>query len=310
MAILFNLVRMTILVWVAAHHGVAAIAKWHDPTGVTILVGCFCGLWALGVFFKKAEKLKTEKLKMEGAGRKADGGGRTAEAGTQKAESEKRQAAFSISACQFSAFSLLLWILLVEISVEGWYRWHEARLPAATQWTVAWPVQDAGFKELAMPPRTLQILRYDEGRSAAWPETNLSWQAVFLRWQPGRTAIHLAQNHTPEVCLTAAGHDLTVLPDLLWLDVHGLRLPFRAYQVNDAAAPFYVFYCLWDDRAATQGFDTMALNYGHRFAPVLAGARNPGQRSLEMAVAGAESFAAARTALQTELEKLIVISGR
>ena len=49
MSLLFNLVRMSLLVWVAASRGIAAIANWHDPAGVTILVACFCGLWAFAV---------------------------------------------------------------------------------------------------------------------------------------------------------------------------------------------------------------------------------------------------------------------
>ena len=52
MSFLFNLVRMSLLVWVAASHGIAAIANWHDPAGVTILVACFCGLWAFAVWMK------------------------------------------------------------------------------------------------------------------------------------------------------------------------------------------------------------------------------------------------------------------
>jgi exosortase/archaeosortase family protein len=52
----FNLVRMSILVWVAASRGVDSIAKWHDPTGVTILLACFLGLWALGVVLGKGKK--------------------------------------------------------------------------------------------------------------------------------------------------------------------------------------------------------------------------------------------------------------
>ena len=57
--------------------------------------------------------------------------------------------------------------------------------------------------------KTKQLLRYDEGINGAWEEADGSqWQAIFLRWNPGRIAVHLAKSHTPEVCLTAAGHEL------------------------------------------------------------------------------------------------------
>src|ERR1017187_7184764 len=74
LSFLFNLARMTLLVWVAARQGVSAIESWHDPAGVTILLGCFFGLWGLGVLLRNAETLKTETLKVEGDGRAPEAG--------------------------------------------------------------------------------------------------------------------------------------------------------------------------------------------------------------------------------------------
>ena len=48
LALLLNLIRQLVLVWVAATKGVPAIAQWHDPTGVIILLGCFMSLWLIG----------------------------------------------------------------------------------------------------------------------------------------------------------------------------------------------------------------------------------------------------------------------
>ena len=311
LSFLFNLARMSLLVWVAARKGVAAIASWHDPAGVTILVACFFCLWGLGVFLKS----RKQKSESRNQGRKAEGANSSGNAETLKTETLKGESGnqktenknkLRLSAFHISAFSLAAWILLTEFSVEAWYRWHETRVPAAAQWTVAWPTNDASFKELPLAGITRQILRYDEGRCAAWEEGGLKWQAVFLRWKPGRTAIHLAQNHTPAVCMTAAGHTLNVISPQEWFEVNGLRMPFLAYRVTDAPQPFFVFYCLWDDRASAQGFETMELTYGNRLAPVLAGQRNPGQRSLEIAVSGPANAAEAEAAVRAELEKLIM----
>ena len=307
LSFLFNLARMSLLVWVAARKGVAAIASWHDPAGVTILVACFFSLWGLGVLLKSkqrkaergnenAEKLKTETQKGESRTSKAESGNPPSVVpGFRPPTSVVRRLALALG----------VWILLTEFSVEAWYRSHEARLPKAVQWTVAWPTNNFTFEELPLAEPTRQILRYDAGRSAAWQDGNLTWQAVFLSWKPGRTAIHLAQNHTPEICMTAAGHTLKSISPLEWFDVNGLRMPFLAYQVTDAPQPFFVFYCLWDDRASTQGFETMNLTYGNRLGPVLAGLRNPGQRSLEIAVAGPADAAEAEADVRGELQKLI-----
>jgi exosortase len=310
LSFLFNLARMSLLVWVAARKGVAAIASWHDPAGVTILVACFFCLWILGAGLqgkRQKAKGKIEERKVESGNLKPEDGGRSAEEGAESREQKtENKNKFKLSALHISAFALVVWILLTEFSVEAWYRWHEVRIPVAAQWTVAWPVNDASFKELPLPARTLEILRYDEGRSASWQEGNLAWQAVFLRWKPGRTAIHLAQNHTPEICMTGAGHTLNAISPQEWIEVNDLRMPFLAYQVTDAPQPFFVFYCLWDDRASAQGFETMGLTFSTRVTPVLAGLRNPGQRSLEIAVAGPDNAAEAEAALRGELQKLII----
>lgn len=106
--------------------------------------------------------------------------------------------------------------------------------------------------------------------------------------------------------MTAAGYTLNPISPQEWFDITGLRMPFLAYQVTDAPRPFFVFYCLWDDRAGSQGFETMILTFGSRLAPVMAGLRNPGQRSLEIAVSGPDNAAEAEAAVRAELEKLIV----
>ena len=72
----FNLARMSLLVWVAARKGLAAIASWHDPAGVTILVACFLCLWGMGVWLRG-------KRGAEGGGQRAEG---KAESGGRKGE--------------------------------------------------------------------------------------------------------------------------------------------------------------------------------------------------------------------------------
>ena len=296
-SLLFNLARMSLLVWVAATKGINAIASWHDPAGVTILVACFFCLWGMGILLKTGNRrpdTNNSGLRSPDSGlRSPDSGLRFPDSGLQSPVS-----VFFIAA-------LFAWIVLTEFSIEGWYRWHEARVPKAAQWTIAWPTNNPSFKESPIAGTARQILRYDEGRSAGWTDSDWMWNAVFLRWEPGRTAVHLAENHTPNVCMTAAGYKLDSISPLEWFDVAGLRLPFSVNKVENTVRPYFVFYCLWDDRASVQGFQTMGLSYGRRLAPVLAGLRNPGQRSLEIGVAGPATAAEAEAALRKELEMRI-----
>ena len=321
LSFLFNVARTTLLTWVAAHKGIAAIASWHDPAGVTILVACFVCLWLIARALRKVE---SRKQTVESGGEKAEGTGGEAEklksetlkssaqeAERKKQESEPGPACFqyvSFSAFQRLSIFLTVWLLLVEAGTELWYRSHEWRVPPATTWQVEFPRDNATFRELPFTDKTRQFLRYDEGYNGTWQEgPDQRWQAIFFRWNPGRIAVHLAKSHTPEVCLTAAGRELVSQSGLRPVAVHGLRLPFRSYVVKDENGPLHVFYCLWDDRANTQSFRTTAMTYANRLAPVLAGRRNSGQRSLEVAISGIPDQQKAEAALAQELEKLIKV---
>jgi exosortase/archaeosortase family protein len=281
LALFFNLTRMSVLVWVAARRGPAAIAQWHDPTGVTILLACFFALWGLGVWLTPARTPAPTPTTAPG-----------------DFPPLNRRLVPVLTA-------LLVWIALVEISVEAWYRVRERRLPPATLWTVVWPTNNPTFRAGVIPDRSRQILRYDEGRTGAWKTEDMAWRAVFLRWNPGRTALHLAQNHTPEICLTAVGHTLTTILETTWLTAGDLRLPFTEYVLTDTPHPVYVFYCLWDDRTSAQGRGTLELTYGNRLAPVLAGLRDPGQRSLEITLDGTLDGSQVAAALQEQLAQII-----
>ncbi len=154
--------------------------------------------------------------------------------------------------------------------------------------------------------KTKQLLRYDEGYNGIWQEgADQVWQAIFLRWNPGRIAVHLAKSHTPEVCLTAAGQEVVWQSELRGFPVQGLQLPFRSYVVKGQNSPVYIFYCLWEDRANAQGFSTTEMTYANRLAPVLAGRRNSGQRSLEIAISGISGQQEADAALAGHLDRLI-----
>ena len=283
MALLLNLARLLVLVWVAAHQGIPAMNRWHDSTGVIILLGCFIALWGIGIWLAPKNQQTADS--------------------SQKPETQS----LKISTFRFplSVLSLAAWLLLVEVGVEGWYRFHEVRLPAAVSWQMAWPTNNATFTERIIAPVSRQILRFDDGQNAAWQEGNLNWQVIFLHWKPGRAAVRLAQNHTPEVCLAAVGHQITGGRELQYLTVHGLKLPFRFYRLTDTPQTVFVAYCLWNDRAGSREFETSSLTASSRIAAVLAGQRNAGQRSLEIALTGVSDLTSAQSAMLRLLEKII-----
>jgi hypothetical protein len=168
------------------------------------------------------------------------------------------------------------------------------------------PADKDTFRELPLTENVRQFLRYDEGRNAVWREDDsIRWQGIYLRWKPGKVAVHLAKSHTPEVCLSAAGRKMVAKSDLRTFEVGGLQLPFFAYVFQGPQDRVHVFYCLWEDRAVRQDFDTESLTYGKRLAPVLAGRRNSGQRTLELAVWGIEEPEQAAAAMQQQLKEIV-----
>ncbi len=297
-AFLFNVVRTLALTWVAAQQGMAAIATWHDPAGFSILLACVAGLWLLSLLLK---------------GRRAEGGSRgSGRRGHEPQTSALRPPPADAAprplprALRAASLGLLVWLGLVEAGVAAWYRTRESRLPRSGAWTVRAPREEPEFAELPLSDQTRQFLRYDEALNCSWREGTARWQLIYLRWKPGRIAVHLVRNHTPEVCLPAAGRRLVSMSGLQRFTVRGLPLPFRSYTLEEEDRPVHVYYCLWEDRAADQFFQTEALTYGNRLAPVLAGQRNPGERSLELAVWGIDDALTAETAVRRQLEKLVV----
>ena len=64
----------------------------------------------------------------------------------------------------------------------------------------------------------------------------------------------------------------------------------------------HIFYCLWEDRGTEQDLRPTDLTLRNRLEPVLAGRRNRGQRSLEVALWGIDDDQEAEAALAQELK--------
>jgi len=284
LALACNTVRTGILTLIAARHGPEAIGQWHDPAGVTILLLCFLGTWTLA-----------RRLRME----------------PQPATlSPQPRSVMRLSSSRMAACAGL--IVAAEIGVETWYRLHENRGAASPPaWHFEIPSGALGLREIPLTERTRRILRYDHARQVTWQTAEgYRLHALYLQWDPGRTAIHLARSHTPEQCFTAAGFSLKAKADRTaepgrgdWPKAPGSepasqitfrtanphpQLPFREYTFTSPDGEVRLLYCLWDDvagaDAATAPGDPAPLTWRNRFGAVLAGRRNPGQRSLAIAI--------------------------
>src|SRR5207237_809369 len=152
-ALVANFVRALFLVAIAARENLAAVGKWHAVAGYAIIVVVFAGtMWLASSMGRRA--------------------------GSEEYRNKNARDLPPSSRLLPSRFFLLLlfWLVAVEVGVEFWYRGHERTMPPSSRWTIRWPQDVAGFRELPIDEGVRSTLRFDQGREATWTAKN-SWDS-------------------------------------------------------------------------------------------------------------------------------------
>ncbi len=279
-ALLCNLVRTFLLVWVTSRSGLAAMEKWHDPTGIGILLVCFCGTWFLST------RLRLATL------------------GGDVAPTPRRVVPRSL------AVMLGTWLALLEITNAVWFHLRGDARTDLQNWSVRWPETRPQFREITLSPRVLAVLNFQEGRSVGWVDPDGSvWQAFHFRWGPAtslleRTRVNLAKTHKPDDCLPASGKTLVAARGVKQFAVNGLKLPCQAFEFSDQGRPLFVYYCAWED--GTRGGEAeFRESTTARLRAAWLGNRTIGQRVLEVAMWGKSSAERADEAVARLLPEII-----
>ena len=292
-ALAANVFRSSLLVWIAAQHGTAALEKFHDTAGVSVLVIVFVGLLGLNAWLERPSAV---------AG--------TAPAPRVPGASPRR------TMPGWCALAILAWLLAVEAGTSAWYRLHEHGRVFRPAWTVALPTDAPGFKALPIDDVSRGLLRYDVGLSARWrtPDADGSpgdCTLFFFRWEPGRTSSTLAAMHQPTTCLPASG--LTQIADggvLSMPGPGGVTLPVHAYEFLLRRQHLFVYYVVWQDQT---GYDLPegagGLGMRARFDAVRRGQRNLGQQTLELVLTGPAQAAQAAVLAQQQIERVTRAKG-
>jgi exosortase/archaeosortase family protein len=304
LSFIFNVGRTGLLTWVAARDGVDAIARWHDPAGIAILVGCFTGLWAVGVWLKRGP---------------AEVGCATPCAPSVFPSPPRPISSFILPPThrrtdapthRLTPLSLALgaWFLLVEGGTEAWFRSHETGQQQTIQWSGRPPPANPTVRQLPVAEATRDALRYTKGGKWAWSDADETlWQMIYLYWSPGSLWVKSVTSHSPHGCLSAVGWKLTADRGIREIETGQLKLGFRAYTFEANGDTVQVFFCLWEDGAKVQPMITRRLTQWDRLRSALEGRRNPGMRMLEIAVWGAKDEREAEAMVQRQLAKLIVM---
>ena len=289
-----NTLRMTLLSFVATTMGFSAEKSWHDPAGVVLLVGSIIAIGVAGSFMgrKKNSRSVTES-------------GRPSRLPASGEDSRR-------DACS----TPLLWASSVALIIswagtEAWYRSHERAGERPVEWSLARQSVSGKARDLRVPDRTLDILRFPEGFSESWmDESGLRWQAYYFRWMPGKVGAQVTYTHTPTVCLAATGMVLEqTYPPVLY-EKGGLRMSIDAYRFRDKGQPLFVFHAISEDFSkAIDEAPSGGASVRGRFDAVRDGRRNRGQRLLELAAWNAGSYEEAERGLRAVLDENIRLAG-
>jgi exosortase len=290
LAMLLNLCRASLLTWIAAKKGVAAIAEYHDEAGLTILLVCTALLWGAAWLLSKWKTPAGEKPVEKDHSPVANTG-----------ENVWRRA-------RQLGLILIIWLVTVECGVALWYRIRESHLTPGPNWTVNFPTNNPTYKDVPLTPEDRELLRFDEGQKGQWREADgTGWQAFYFGWRPGRVAGYLAKRHTPDVCITATGLKMAGEPELLMLTVNNVDLPMRHYVFESSDGPLQVYQCHWEAGLSRDSYTAQESARFNLIRGVWAGRGNQGQKVLEVILTGYENAEAAKQALVRQLDQMIKV---
>jgi len=288
-----NIGRTMTLTYVAGTSGNVVMEKWHDPLGTAVMVAGLAALWLLSY---GCEKLQN---KLFGP---ADNTRTAAALG-----SPALPAPFPIAFALFGIF----WLVAAEVSTEGWYRYHEAKLSPPAEWNVLWPEKAPGYKRGELPERTQAILKYNVGETSSWQSAEgYGWSMYYIRWLPGRVSKFLSGAHYPTVCLPATGLKLISETGRYICPVGNMEIPFTTYLFEAGQKPVYVFHAIIEDQPAHDGekISYKQVSTEERIESVLRGHRNLGQRVLGISMTGCTSLEEAEASVRNVLADILKIT--
>ena len=282
-ALVANIFRSSLLVWLAANHGVGAIEKYHDLAGVSVLLVSFGGLYALNGWLARGTRGKP--------------GGSPA---APTADAPPAESPVAVPPGRRLPLPFVLaavgWLALVELGNAAWY--HPGKAPpegAAPRWTVVPRADAPGYQTVRIDDRTARLLRYDRGLAAHWnlPDPARPFapaetcQLFFFRWEPGHASAAQADMHQPHICLTASGLAMTADHGVQPIGLPGgLSLPVRRYDFVWHGRPVYVFFVVWQDGTGGLAMPGAPSGRWERVRAVIERRVNRGRQTMEMIVAG------------------------
>jgi exosortase/archaeosortase family protein len=281
----FNIIRMLVLSIAVANGGTDALDKLHDPAGFAILIATIGVLWLMCWLFQQLpgseQALATAKIQ-SGIG-----------------HIDKSPA--------FACVATIVAMALLAGGSEGWYWWKNKDAVRAPAWTVAAADPESGSADEELGERVYEMLRYDRGFQRSWRDGDgRQWHMIFTEWEPKRMSLHYAQPHLPEQCQRMIGREIVSKSELRKADANGVTIAYNLYKIRAGADEFYLMYVINDDRISGEEVTVERATPANRWKAVMAGRRNMGQRSMQLALVGEPAAAVAEQSMLELLPQLVV----
>jgi len=281
----FNVLRMLILSIAVANGGVDALDRLHDPAGFAILIATMGVLWLLCWGFQKIP-------------------GSQQALATAKIQSGFGQISKSPA---FACAAAVVAMVLMAGGSEGWYWWKNKDAVRAPAWTIAAADSGSGLADEELDERVKEMLRFDRGFQRSWrDEGGRQWHMIFTEWAPKRMSLHYAQPHLPEQCQRMIGREIVSKSELRKAEANDVTIAYNIYKIRAGSDEFYLMYVVNDDRVSGKEVTVERATPANRMKAVMAGRRNMGQRSMQLALVGEPDAAIAEQAMLELLPQLVV----
>ncbi len=284
-SVIFNVGRTFLLTYITYKDGSDVMQNWHDPVGYLVSLSAFLIILALALAINKLCRK-----------------------GPEEGPQDRPMGESPLNWLGLRNAVTLVIICLLGYPLSAWWFQRgdsqETAVPLIA--SIEWPRVHSQVKFEKIPSQVRSILRYSEGTQASWrPRENEKWNAYFFVWEEGRIS-SFADVHKPEVCLPAAGYELSATAQPLLWEKDGLQLNLKSYTFSARGQKAHVFFAVWNDNQ-NEAVIPMARTAQDRLRAALAGEKIKGRRSLELIVMGVDSIAKARTQAEAFLNRAMVV---
>jgi exosortase len=291
--VVVNTGRAIFLAIQVIENGQAAYEKWHDPAGYIAFGVSMILIYACIELFNF------------GARGRADTRTLNLEESWQKLGNVRMKG---------SAMGFALLPLILFLSVEGWFRFHEARAGQGSEWDLVVPSENDPTVEFAEISKEAEgLLGYDYGyRFIKTFSHRVQGEVYFYGYNPeNRLSSVSSYGHSPTICMQSSGAFLVEEFSGIVFNMSngpGIELKHYLFELPGSGLRMHIFWTVWERRNMDIPLeDLQAFNYRTQWVQLWKGRRDFSRKVLLVSLMGARSDSEARRTLNDLLKESLVV---